>query len=417
MSNDKQASSSQPERRLISSNLQDCLKIIGGRQVQNLQPINKFNPHIARSIPNHCLVVPFGLSNSFTAPDLTTSNLSRKGADGQSGVEGKLCLTDEQWKGLALGLTEAARREFDKVASPSVFEVVQMLTLKIALRVLYDRDPSDTSRDDAILTLAKEINAQWLRSKEPYDPPHPPKWRFKDQESLVSALSTIFPDFKPDDPETNPLNALIPCYETVWRVSLRCFLELTSRDHPAGQAWCTVVKSFVARPEMDVFLARAQGVHVTSPEDIAREALRLYSPTRRIYRTYKDADGNQVLAAADIEALHREAEHWGEDALIFKPERMEAKLEGKDEKQIEQEAFLPFASRPFVCPARRKNIKGEHLPFGPAIIALIVGVLVNVTECVGDGKGGWKFAGGLPTGELPLETGREACGELRFVRH
>ena len=45
----------------------------------------------------------------------------------------------------------------------------------------------------------------------------------------------LFPDWDKSSKE-NPLNLILPGYETLWRVVLRCFIEVTARSHGLGRA-------------------------------------------------------------------------------------------------------------------------------------------------------------------------------------
>lgn len=54
-----------------------------------------------------------------------------------------------------------------------------------------------------------------------------------------------------------------------------------------------------------------------SVKHIVDEALRLYPPTRRIYRSLH----NGCEIAVDVEFLHRDQKTWGEDAGVFDPKR------------------------------------------------------------------------------------------------
>lgn len=103
--------------------------------------------------------------------------------------------------------------------------------------------------------------------------------------------------------------------------------------------------------------------------------------------------------------MQRDRTVWGEDALMFRPERWQ----GMSHVQGEANNFSPFGEKPFACPARTRWPTSE-LPFGVSMIALMVGVL---TEEV---AGKWELVGRLPDHGEPLETSREAYGDLLLKR-
>lgn len=118
-----------------------------------------------------------------------------------------------------------------------------------------------------------------------------------------------------------------------------------------------------------------------SARDIVMEALRLYPPTRRIYRAYwwDDApasyesgtvcDSGRMppeTAAADIEACHLRTDIWGSNAANFDPARWMTITRD----QIR--ALMPFGYGVCECPAKAV--------FGPWMIAILVGALLSALD-------------------------------------
>ena len=66
----------------------------------------------------------------------------------------------------------------------------------------------------------------------------------------------------------------------MWRVALFCFIEITFR-HSARIQWTQILADFLTDPTKARFEERGRGVSVA---DIVNEALRLYPPTKRVYR-------------------------------------------------------------------------------------------------------------------------------------
>lgn len=106
--------------------------------------------------------------------------------------------------------------------------------------------------------------------------------------------------------------------------------------------------------------------------------------------------------SADIEACHRDAATWGQDANEFNPSRW---LLMSD---VSNSIFMPFGGRPFMCPAKRR-VDGK-LPFGLAIIAVLVGALTAEVDST------WEVIGELPARATPLNTDREAYLDLELSR-
>ena len=228
--------------------------------------------------------------------------------------------------------------------------------------------------------------------------------------NCATPLHAVFPHWNDGDPTANPLNWILPGYETIWRVTLRCFVELNMRCHSEEREWHRVLDAFIAQPtRAQLFATNSADV---SAINISKEALRLYPPTRRVYRAFRtspqsdptDAHGPGIHAA-DIETLHRNTILWGPDATLFRPSRW-AHLTGAQTK-----FFLPMGHRPFACPARQETFSGpqggEKLPFGVSFLALLVGIMSDETQ-----RRSWIGFGVLPATGGPLPSEREALADL-----
>lgn len=246
---------------------------------------------------------------------------------------------------------------------------MQSVALKIALYILFDLNPM-TVEESAIGDIALSVNELWQLSKTQHG-------RIEDQNvlrmqklKLQHALVKIFPDFLPgSDPRKNPLNLILPAFETLWRVVFFYFIEVNFRESRPAQTkeWRGTLGDFLRHDvEKSAFESlKAQfGRRSASAKDIVNEALRLYAPTRRIYRQYHlESAPRPTLLTADIEKLHRDSNIWGQDSLTFKPSRWQH-LPPEAEK-----AFMPFGNKPFVCPAQKE--------FGPKIIGILVAALTT----------------------------------------
>jgi hypothetical protein len=377
-----------PEVCFGTANATECREIIKNG-TPPAAPKNALSALEARARPNQRLKLAFGIKSCFTSSD----EKSCKGFRTQ--VEKLLYVKESEWANFAATARETAKEALDVQGDTiSLFRVVQLLTLKTMMRVLWpDREPKQ-STNEQISTLAHEVNLQWLRSKE-YSADDNPSWLFDKQTSLKDAIKAVFPDWDETDSEQNPCNFILPGYETMWRVVLRCFVEVKARNHHQVVSWKRAMDSFSKKPTkhqleapMVRYATKVAAVH------IAKEALRLYPPSRRIYRDYRSDDGQKTNVSADIEAMQRDSSIWQNQPLVFIPERWIGLEEGHDS------GYMPFGASPFNYPAKR--YKNVSMPFGPSMVALLVGILVEATNLR------WIIRGDFAERRCPLDTDREA---------
>lgn len=104
-----------------------------------------------------------------------------------------------------------------------------------------------------------------------------------------------------------------------------------------------------------------------SVEFLVKEALRLYPPTKRIYRHFEmqSPEGIETVetVAADIEACQRLPEIWGAESNKYRPARWITADRGM------LDAYMPFGGNPFPCPAGGS--------FGPRMIGVLVAVIAR----------------------------------------
>ncbi|KAI5244957.1 hypothetical protein E4T43_03548 [Aureobasidium subglaciale] len=381
-------------RDLSTANASECREIIkSGTPPAACK--NTLSSLEARARPNRRLNLAFGIDSCFTSSD------ERSCKNFRDSVEELLYVPEVRWFEFAKTACRAAKLATDvKEETVNLTGVVQLLTLKTMMKVLWpDRDPEQIT-DEQISTLAHEVNLQWLRSKG-FNGGDDPPWHFEKQKSLKNAVKAVFPDWDDQDSKSNPCNLILPGYETMWRVVLRCYLEIKARDHSFSDIWTMVMWDFAKQPTKEQLQkpveTRCRTASV-SGIDIAREALRLYPPTRRIYREHRNARCNKTNVSADMEAMQRDPAIWKNRPNIFLPERWIGVESGYDE------GYMPFGASPFNCPAKRS--KNVPMPFGLGMIALLVGALLEVTE------GAWKVSGDFPDRKQPLDTGREAYSNV-----
>ncbi|KAF4553206.1 Hypothetical protein D9617_7g029330 [Elsinoe fawcettii] len=342
-----------PVEKFTSTNITQSNQLLAGRRLtldDGKAVNNDLNPYESRSITNQRLVTAFALSDRLRDDLHSMLDVERENAE-----------------------SAGTRVAFHIVPK------IQVLCLKIVFVAFQDAmELIDIAMaDDFFYELADGINKQWVASKNAATVDD---WTYAANESLRSKIETLV-GAKYEiqvTPQNTPFNYILPGYETLWRVVLRCYLEVVFRPtHQVGELimWQKVLKGFVTNPCGDTLDAQSSGV---SAAWIAKEALRLYPPTRRIYRRFRD-DSHDIEAAADVEALHRQTTTddegrdtsvWGADTKSFQPSRWASIT-----TQVENEHFLAFGIKPFVCVAKKGG--ADTMPFGVAMVALVTGVLVE----------------------------------------
>ncbi|RYP79353.1 hypothetical protein DL769_003034 [Monosporascus sp. CRB-8-3] len=363
-----------------------------------------------RAIPNRRLVEAFGIDNSFTTTD------TKHHTDFLTQATQKIQSVDSRgWARLfdvaqgAMGLAEAHVRSESPGAGSQIplARLVRISTFITVLNILFGVKPGDIAIQD-IVTATDLINTLWVLSKDCSNK----SLLAMDKQRLRMTLDYMLRTLgEPggDERRFNPLNLIIPAYETLWRVVLLTFLAAAFRtSDPDTVRWFRdVMHSVPSCLERDrgstregdaekIALAFAKWDPRTANN--TQEGLRLYPPTKRIYRG-PPPDGPQRRAwRADIERCHRDPAIWGTDALRFDPLRFFSLTE--DQKH----AYMPFSVRPHECPAERGGF-GER-----AIVLLVVvlarrlgtresGLLVRFNDAVLDGD----------DADMPLPNARDAA--------
>lgn len=396
--------------------------------------VNRLSPLESRALANERLQSAFGIHNAFTTTDKRLAqDFVRDMKDRMSCTPfehlklGHLSGLTRQWieRGFSGddGSWESPKGHASREESPDGFVVnvtslVQVLVFQALFLCICDGSEVNHGLPPSKLAeLARCINRTWINSKEEHIV------KFEDNQELQALLREAFPCH--GQGTYNMLNILIPSFETMWRVVLRGFLQVRF-SVSAGHEWCSVLagfaesrtkKQFEWHPEWEV-LSTDEGTNPlpsdttwasSSAEEIVKEVLRLYPPTRRIFRAYQwvedsrysnvnnwgtkkpllnieqragnyngDAQITEEIIAADIEACHLDPEIWGIDAETFDPLRWREMTDKKSE------AFMPFGGRPFECPAR--NV------FGPQMIGFLMGTLITaVDDNHSEAKMTWKL--------------------------
>lgn len=353
-----------PKSKSIFSDPPHCAEIIATSSFNGVS--NSVGKLDSRAFPNQRLVGAFGINNAFTTTD------GKYAREFRAAAAEKIKMEDSDWKRIA-GF--AQQFVLESVANPSQYyldinldSLVQCISLRLALHVLFGHNPLKLDKG-AISKLAQTINDCWDYSKS-YSPSNAYYMR-RAKVDLENALTKLFPEFdSTSNSRDNPLNYILPAYETLWRIVLLCLIEISFRQNRQAKTveWREVLRKFLADPTRAAFeeSATTDTGKIVSVSHIVNEGLRLYPPTRRIHRMYRWGNplGKQEILAANIEGMQRNPAFW-KHPLTYNPSRWLRIGEGP------REAFMPFGNKPFVCPAQKE--------FGPRMIGILVAALaVNI---------------------------------------
>ena len=309
---------------------------------------NTINAVESRANPNQRLVRAFDIDNAFTTKDDEyRKSFTRK-------ARAKLsALKEADWKRIA-GHADALLQYSLGREQCCLDSLVRSMSLKITLHTLFKLDPMDMD-DESIEEITSSINELWVESKMSVQPSAPTK------KKLRQALARFFPNAEFSGQE-NPLNFILPAYETLWRVVLSCFIEVIFREG-ALPDWKLELVRFLEDPTRDKLKSASCDTSVPV-ESIINEALRLYPSTKSVYREFRiETKRTTDIVIADIEKCHRTPSIWGANADKFDPSRW------KNLKAVAEEAFMPFGYSKFTCPAKRV--------YGPTMVAVLVAALAK----------------------------------------
>ncbi len=358
----------------------------------------------ARAGPNQRLVETFGIDNAFTTIDPEY----RK--DFVVEIMAKLRTTDVEWgimSDLATNFVRTGLEHGDLQDGILLAPLVQNVVLKVVLSKFFPQE-AKLSDDAAIATTAECINVLWMESK---DDKFPAAWKVSMKQSLVTALSKLLPKHEARIPRRNPLNIILPAYETLWRVVLRCLIEILWRRSSMSASWEQAFLHFAANGYR--FSLNVSAPTAPNAEDLVNETLRLYPPTRRVYRwrqtesPHGTLNAEPELVSADMEALHRDEneEISKESPMKFRVGRWRTFHQSKANPAEMPASFMPFGYGSLSCPA-----KGD---FGPKIIMVLVRALYSVLK-EADLKLTTDDETDMVPKQLPLETSRESYMSLRL---
>ncbi|KAI5297516.1 hypothetical protein KEM55_004568 [Ascosphaera atra] len=335
--------------------VQDCRAIIEAKEVPGLGQ-NMLTPEASRAIPNKRLEVAFGITNAFTTDDVNFIHGFR------AHVADKLKLSEQRWCELGLRVKTMLPKLIHEKRATNLSLLMQSISLRLALDVLFEV-PIDQPTEHDVKVIAGSINDIWAETKQSSGKNILP---FSGRKELHGSLRNVFPDLDPFDAVSNPLTKIIPAFETIWRVTLRIYLECKPVDE-----WSEVLRNFSEYPTKEIFEKLLYERQTVSAKDIVHEGFRLYPPTKRVHRAFHlrepSGETKEITARGDIEAAHLQDKRWGDsNAETFDPTRWQ-------KHGLRHSDILTFGTGQFTCPAKAV--------FGPRAVALLVGSLLSETRC------------------------------------
>lgn len=346
------------------------------KDIIQYQPSRKLD-HVARlearSGPNERLKIVFGIDNIFTTTDAAWATEFRRQA-----VRKLIAASVDDWKPLISTIRQTTDFEAERLGKMFRVDVlIRNVVCRVSLEYLFDLKSNNTT-PRVVENVASAINELWIVSKNlPRDGVLEPQYK-QQKEQLLHDLHDLI-DFDEGNPRENPLNFLLPAYETMWRVVKMGFQELYWRGEnvhgPDVVGWQQRILDHLQTGKG----FSNDGGDELCAKDIIREILRLYPPARRVYRHFSGDDDNSI---ADLEKCHRNFKLAGNNSNEFDPSRWieirKRKIQGAMNRKLKDFegndlGFLPFARR---CPAGTQ----ESEAFGFKMISFLIGALLEVAK-------------------------------------
>ncbi|KZP10320.1 hypothetical protein FIBSPDRAFT_922369 [Athelia psychrophila] len=224
---------------------------------------------LARAIPNQRLVSAFGLTNTFVRPDTATHNRFKKQAT--SFLHNMLRDPCRGWTSWTQVASQASQSELLSSPLGIPFDIcIQSITFRIIIIGLLNPTFDHTSFIQSDISfITSTINTLWDQSKS---------GQFQDPSILAqldSSLRTYLPD---EELFPNPLDFIIPTWESLWRV-----VAIALAETRCNQSAHKTFLRFLADPTVQQFDQRMDSSQ-PSVRDFIDETLRLYPPTKCIAR-------------------------------------------------------------------------------------------------------------------------------------
>lgn len=230
----------------------ECKRVLEGTALPGSLTRNRLGRVAARAGPNKRLVTAFGIDNAFTTTDKKYSKHFLRTAIGRIT---EVRSTEEDagdWQKLAVSASSLVLQTTSTSAQTIRLDtLVQTVAFKIAVQWLWGSEP-DKVDHQAVLDATSEINRLWIASKTKTSNSSSSAL---DRSKLHNALTSILPEHNLDGHE-NPLNLLLPAYETLWRVVLSGILEIVFRPTirtSDPRQWRSILSTYLAHPTAATF--------------------------------------------------------------------------------------------------------------------------------------------------------------------
>ncbi|KIK80608.1 hypothetical protein PAXRUDRAFT_833429 [Paxillus rubicundulus Ve08.2h10] len=264
----------------------------------------------ARATPNERLVHAFGLTSAFVSSDVKVHrDFTSRARQLIAGVG----IKDRGWRVLLQSTDEAVHR-FLPEQNLDFATFVQCVTFTVVLVGLFKVDPDTLHRQDVIY-VTDIINKRWSDSKTKNAN------AMRQDDSLREITERINGWIADREQYPNPLNFILPAYETMWRLVA---VTVAHVYRCRGNTLHDTVIAFGKNPTEEQFQSFAEDDQHPSMQAIILEALRLHPPTRHIGRASGASWWKKPfvpsIEIADIEAVHL-SEEYGENTSEFNPMR------------------------------------------------------------------------------------------------
>ncbi|PCH38537.1 hypothetical protein WOLCODRAFT_65482 [Wolfiporia cocos MD-104 SS10] len=312
----------------------------------------------ARATSNARLMRAFSIHSTFVHGDIDTHTTFTKAA-----VE-LISRHRLPWTLFADIASNVVDAHLHRLSSVAFDTFISRITLHVVIVGLLQLEPSFYKIDpDDLDVVAGNINRLWTMSKTTTEIPS----------HMLAEVNVRLHRWLPT--YSNPIEFVIPVYETLWRViAVTVALNHNRSDVRA------VFAAFLSQPDSRRYHYIPDGD--PSVEVVMQEVLRLYPPTRRISRTYTASDFNlkylpsflaqcmtrTITQVADIEALQRDSV-WGVDVNDYDPMRHLPQRCGEAQRRT----LLAFGAGKLTCVAKT---------WAPHAAAVIV---ATILDRVGDG--------------------------------
>ncbi|KAG9313793.1 hypothetical protein JVU11DRAFT_6153 [Chiua virens] len=344
----------------------------------------------ARAAPNQRLVHAFGVTSTFVSGDTKVHTTFIKQA---AALITGIGAGDKKngWRAVAQNTESAAHHFLPSHHSKVVgfAALIQSITFRVILVALFDTDPEALVYDD-VACVTDIINQRWKDSK------------IKDaaamakDDSLQQMMKLIDRWIVDRDRYPNPIDFILPAYETLWRV-VAVLVGYVYHYHSNTITLHDTVMEFGRDPTEEQFIKFGDGSRDGNGrmqpcmKAIVLEVLRLHPPTRHIARALVESQSGPwwktllmpTTEVADIEALHL-SDEYGESPSEFDPMRFDPSRMGGRPAELYSFGY-----------GRLKCVAATWAPKAAAIIAAKVvlqieeaGCTVTIGRRIG-GRSGW----------------------------